>query len=299
MPSIYIQIGQSIKSENDNYYKILEFLGRGANAYAYRCLCTSGNNRGIEFVLKIQYNLSSEMRRERFLRESAFLGTCNHPAILTQYDHGTYTTTQEQYPFIVTNYMPETLRNRIDSGEIPFYSKVKYACQLLSAISFLQSENIIHRDIKPNNIFISNENAILGDFGLIKRLEETTQTATEDDINLVNTTVMSDLPGYVAMARHYRTPELVNYANRRDRLYLESDVFQLGLVLSEMFTGFNPLRPSADIFSTIELDEVGYVTAPQNGGIIRNTLKQMIKIDRNERITIDLALARFTGIYAT
>lgn len=299
MPGIYIQTGQSIRSDSDNYYRILQFLGNGANAYAYRCLCTSGNNRGIEFVLKIQYNLSTEMRRERFFRESAFLRTCNHPAILTQFDQGTYTTSQERFPFIITNYMPETLKDRMDSGEIPFDSKVKYACQLLSAIGFLQSENIIHRDIKPSNIFISNENAILGDFGLIKRLEESSQTATEDDIDLVNTTVMNDLPGYVAMARHYRTPELVNYANRRDHLYLESDVFQLGLVLSEMFTGVNPLRPATSILSSIELDDVGYVITPHSGRIIQNTLKQMLKLNRTERITINLALSRFTSIYSS
>lgn len=72
MAKIFIQIGQSIRSDNNIYYKILEFLGNGANAFAYRCLCTSGQNKGIEFVLKLQYNLSTEIRRERFLREAAF-----------------------------------------------------------------------------------------------------------------------------------------------------------------------------------------------------------------------------------
>lgn len=298
MAGIYIQVGQSIKSDSGVYYRILEFLGNGANAFAYRCLCTSGQNRGMEFVIKIQYNLSTEIRRERFLREAAFLNNCNHPAILTQFDYGTFITAQNQYPFIVTNYMPETLGDRIRTN-IPFQQKVRFSCQLLSAVAFLQSQGIIHRDIKPNNIFISNDNAILGDFGLIKKVDSANSIATDDDIDLVNATVLSNLDGYVAMARYYRTPELVNYANKTAPLYLESDVFQLGLVLTELFTGKNPLRPVADLHAPIELDDIGYVSTPRYGGVIHDTLVQMLQTDHRVRIKIDLAIDRFTGLYST
>ncbi len=299
MPGISLQVGQSIKSAREEYYKILAFLGNGANALAYKCLCTSGQHRGLEFVIKIQYNLTSTIRRERFLRETAFLYECKHPAILTQFDHGTFTTVRDEYPFIVTNFMPETLQNRMN-GEISHDSKMKYACQLLSAVSFLQSQHVIHRDIKPNNIFISNENAVLGDFGLIKKIENNEKEndiAMNDDVELINSTVLTKHDGYVAMARHYRTPELVDYANRKAPLYIESDVFQLGLVLTELFTGKNPLRPSGDLHSPIELDDVGYVSAP-HGRIIRDTLDQMLQIDRTKRIKIDSAIDRFTGIYS-
>lgn len=234
MAKIYIQVGQSIKSSRNEYYKVLGFLGRGANAFAYRCICTSGCNKGIEFVIKIQYNLSNEIRRERFFKEAKFLQESSHPAILTQYDYGTFETRQESFPFIVTNYMPETLEKRMERNDIDFAFKVKYACQLLSAISFLQKKNIIRRDIKPNNIFISNNNAILGDFGLIKELNQDEQRIMDDDINLINETIINNEEGYAAMARYYRTPELVNYANHKDELHIESDVFQLGLVLAKL-----------------------------------------------------------------
>lgn len=113
MANIFIQPGQSIRADSGEYYKILQFLGSGANAFAYRCLCTSGYNRGIEFVIKLQYNLSTEIRRQRFLRESAFLKSCNHPAILSQYDLGTFVTAHDSFPFMVTNFMPENLRNKL------------------------------------------------------------------------------------------------------------------------------------------------------------------------------------------
>lgn len=295
MPNIYITTGQSIQSANNIYYKILEFLGNGANAYAYRCLCTSGYNRGIQFALKIQYNLSTEVRRERFLREAAFLEECNHPAILTQYDYGTFETSRERYPFIVTNIMPETLHDKLAADSIPFDLKVKYSCQLLSAVAFLQSKNVVHRDIKPNNIFISNNNVVLGDFGLIKKIEQD-PIIGDDDVELVNATVMNNFTGYVAMAKYYRTPELVNYANHTDILHIESDIFQLGLVLTEMFTGTNPLCPVDDLRSPIILNELGYVQAPQHGRMIKKTLTEMLELDYRRRIGVNLALDRFTGI---
>lgn len=292
---IYIKVGQSLRSASGNYYKVLEFLGNGANAYAYRCLCTSGLNRGIEFVIKIQYNLSTETRRERFLREAEFLRSCNHPAILMQYDYGTFVTARDRYPFIVTNYMQETLLERMKK-EIPFDLKVKFACQLLSAVSFLQRQHIIHRDIKPNNIFINNDSAILGDFGLIKKLNDDDSTSDTDDIELVKATLVS---GYAAMARYYRTPELVDYANHRAPLYLESDIFQLGLVLTEMFTGKNPLRPAGNLYAPIELDDIEVINAPHHSAVIRNILMQMLQIDRSKRIGINSAMDKFTGIYVS
>lgn len=300
MAGIYIECGQSIKSDSENYYKILEFLGNGANAFAYRCMCTSGLNRGMEFVLKLQYNLSSETRRERFLREAAFLQTCTHPAILAQYDSGTFVTQKNSFPFIITNYMPETLQERLRTGFLDFDIKVKMACELLSAVAFLQQLHIVHRDIKPGNIFISDNNAILGDFGLIKKIEACSEDSSEDDVELVNETVMNQFSGYVAMARYYRTPELVAYAKREDDLHIESDVFQLGLVLTELFTGNNPLIPAEDLRSPIRLGKIGRVECGdrKDGKLIHDTLAEMLDPNWNTRIKIDQVIDRFTGLYA-
>lgn len=198
-------------------------------------------------MLKVQYNLSTETRRERFIRETAFLREEVHPAILRHFDEGSYQLPDGGiYPFVITNYCPKTLADVIKQGNVIFSEKVLYACQLLSALQLLQNRNIIHRDIKPNNIFVNGSNAVLGDFGLIKALDinEQLNEQVDDDIEMINETAFHTAEGYVAMPYFYRTPELVAYANKRDVLHIESDVFQLGLVLTELFTGENPLIPS-------------------------------------------------------
>ncbi len=304
MPRIYISVGQSIQSSTGTYYKILEFLGSGGNAFAYRVLCTSGIYRGLIFVLKLQYNLSTESRRIRFERESSFLKSGSHPAILKLYDDGVYTLPNgEIFPFIITSYLPETLKDCISTGTLNFIQKVKYACQLISAIAYLQSQKVLHRDIKPNNIFINNNDVVLGDFGLIKKIDES-ESGEDDDIEMIKESLMANesfnelLQGYIAMARFYRTPELVEYANRRSPLRLESDIFQLGLVLTEMFTGQNPLQPTDDLLSPIVLNRIGYVSGNETWGRkVFFILCSMLEIEYQRRININRLLEKFTGLY--
>lgn len=132
--------------------------------------------------MKVQYNLSTSARRERFARETSFLKDETHPAILRHFDDGEYHLPDGRvYPFVITNYCPQTLEKLIRQGNISFPAKVLYACQLLSALQLLQKRNIIHRDIKQNNIFVNGSDAILGDFGLIKVLNSAKDSMLADD----------------------------------------------------------------------------------------------------------------------
>lgn len=301
MTGIFLEPGKSIFAQSSkSYYKIIKYLGQGGNAIAFRVQCTNGLYRGIAFVLKVQYNLSTETRRERFIRETSFLKEEVHPAILRHFDEGEYKLPDGRiFPFVVTNYFPQTLADVIRQGTASFPSKVLYACQLLSALQLLQSKNVIHRDIKPNNIFVNGSNAVLGDFGLIKELDAADQfnCADDDDIEMINETVFHTADGYIAMPYFYRTPELVAYANKQDVLHLESDVFQLGLVLTELFTGNNPLVPSTDIKAPIHLNKLGQVTGTKDGGLVFTLLCKMLKEDYNERASIDELLSGFTMLY--
>lgn len=299
MSKIYISIGQSLESETGNFYKVLNFLGKGGNAFSYLVVCTSGSNRGLLFVAKVLYNLSSPKRIERFDRETTFLKTTTHPSILRHHDSGKYIIKRDNttYPFIITNYMPETLELCIKKNSIGFREKVLFSCNLLNALIYLRDKKIIHRDIKPGNIFIDNHNAILGDFGLMKDLSCNDPSQIEDDIQCLNESLTHGEAGYVAMPHFYRTPELVKFANGEDTLHIESDVFQLGLVLAEMFTGNNPLIPG-DIKSQVRLNRIGKIKdSGKHSGLVFNSIKGMLSLDYSKRPLPNSILDHFLLIY--
>ncbi len=294
-----IKIGHSLKSETENYYQVQRPLGCGGNAISYLVVCTSGDYRGLLFVAKILYNLSSPKRIERFSRETIFLKTTAHPSILRHHDSGKYflKSNNTTYPFVITNYMPDTLEMCIKKDSIGFREKVLFSCNLLNALIFLRNKNVIHRDIKPGNIFIDNHNAILGDFGLMKDLSQDDPSQIEDDKQCLNDSITHGEDGYVAMPHFYRTPELVKFANGEDTLHIESDVFQLGLVLAEMFTGENPLVPG-DIKSQVALNKIGFIKdAGKHGGLVFNSIRAMLSLDYSKRPHPNDILDHFLLIY--
>ena len=296
-----IKPGHAIRSSSGNFYQIQKYLGRGGNAISYHVVCTSGSYRGLFFVAKILYNLSSPERIKRFNRETVFLKNTAHPSILRHYDSGEYLlrSNNTTYPFIITSYMPDTLEKCIIENRLSFKDKIVFSCNLLNALIFLRERNIVHRDIKPSNIFIDNHNAVLGDFGLMKDLSYDDPSLIEDDMKCLSDSVAHEntIVGYMAMPYFFRTPELVDFANGKDKLHIESDIFQLGLVFAEMFTGENPLVPS-DLKSPVVLNRIGYIAGTnQHGGLIFRSINKMLSLDYSQRPHPNEILDHFLQIY--
>lgn len=241
----YLATGTSVLSETSNWYRNIQFLGKGGSAATFLVICTTGENRGIPFALKVFQRRTKPERRESLITEAKFLRTCRHPAVMQVFDQGIYA---EEHPFFVAEYLPKTLRQAMDSGSLSLTEKLLVATQLVSGLVYLAGLPVpaIHRDLKPQNIFLKGRAAVLGDFGLLKRVDE----QTEEDLEFIKESIG------IGMARFYRTPDLVEYFQSGKRPTPKSDVFQLGLVLTELFTGRNPLLWSKDALSPLELGDI-------------------------------------------
>lgn len=254
----------------ENTYEILEWIGIGGNTVAYLALGESGKLNGHFVVIKFFYNDITKERKNRFLEEEKILDQLEHPAIMEIFDHGEY----DYSPFHVLEYCPKTLRHVINSNEATNFEKLCYIRQLIEALSHLKytEDKIIHRDIKPSNIFINGKTAKLGDFGLAKIKDS---ESSSDQMNTMEVSTEEGIP------YRYPTPDLIKYEEDKGEITYKSDIFQLGLVTAELFTGDNPAymtKSNYEETGDFELDELSYIK-----GQFRSRIATIIKkmIDKN------------------
>ncbi len=208
-----------------NRYKLLKLIGKGGMADVYLALDTILNR---EVAIKIlKSDLTGDLYSvERFKREAFAVSKLMHPNIVEIYDVGE----QDNHYFIVMEYVSgSTLkkliqkRGKLDKKEAIFIMK-----QLSSALCHAHSENIIHRDIKPQNVIVKDDGTVkILDFGIALASDAMQLTA--------NNTVLGSV--------HYLAPELSkgSYAS------IQSDIYALGVVFYELLSGTVPYKAQTPI----------------------------------------------------
>lgn len=280
----YLDVDQSILSESKVWYRNLQLLGSGGNAATFLVVATSGDHRGVPFAVKFFRKLSRPERQASFLAEMRFLRTCNHPSIMRVFDAGIF----YNNPFFVAEYLPNTLEKVMRASGTSIVLKISFALQILSALAYLErlEPPVIHRDIKPQNIFVKGNSCVLGDFGLLKHADPS--LAEDRD-------VFKESLG-VGMPFRYRTPDQVAYLNNLAPLTAKSDVFQLGLVLAELFTGRNPEKRAGDFGDPVELEPLRRIPGSLSDPIA-SIINRMLMPDPDSREPASRLLDPWEGVF--
>ena len=200
-------------------YEIITKVGNGGMATVYKAKDTLLNRFVAVKILRDEFTTDQEFIK-RFEAEAQSAASITHPNIVSVYDVGN----QDNLYYIVMELIQgKTLKEIIleESGPLPWKWSVGIAIQIASALEVAHKNNVIHRDIKPHNIIITEDGvAKVTDFGIAKAVSNSTITAFGTTIGSV----------------HYFSPEHA----RGGYTDAKSDLYSLGVVMYEMLTGKLP-----------------------------------------------------------
>ena len=216
----------------DNRYEILEKIGNGGMATVYKAKDHVLNRFDAIKILKDEFTTDTEFIK-KFNSEAQSAASLSHPNIVSIYDVGSE---DNLYYIVMELIQGKTLKEIIiEDGILSWKWSVNIAIQIASALEVAHKNNIIHRDIKPHNIIITEDGiAKVTDFGIAKAVSNSTITAFGTTIGSV----------------HYFSPEHAKggYTDAK------SDLYSLGIVLYEMLTARVPF--DADTPVSVALKQV-------------------------------------------
>ena len=216
----------------NNRYEIIEKIGNGGMATVYKAKCHVLNRYVAIKILKDEFTTDSEFIK-KFNTEAQSAASLTHPNIVSVFD---VCNEGNLYYIVMELIQGKTLKEIIvEDGILSWKWSVNIAIQIASALETAHKNNIIHRDIKPHNIIITEDGiAKVTDFGIAKAVSNSTITAFGTTIGSV----------------HYFSPEHA----RGGYTDAKSDLYSLGIVMYEMLTGKVPF--DADTPVSVALKQV-------------------------------------------
>lgn len=250
-----------------NRYKIEKKVGEGGMAYVYEAKDNLLNRRVAVKVLRPEF-VDDQDFLKKFKREAEAVASLSHPNIVNVYDVGE----DGKVHYIVMEYVDgKNLKEIIqEEGTLDEYTALDITKQIAMALGSAHKRGIIHRDIKPHNILISNEGRNIvkvADFGIAKAVSNST---------------MTNIGGVIGSV-HYFSPEQA----KGKFVTNNADLYSLGIVLYEMLTGKVPFRGETPVAialqhinDDIEFTEEEKIRIPQSVRTIIKKLTEKNTMDR-------------------
>jgi serine/threonine protein kinase/Tol biopolymer transport system component len=213
-------------------YKITEYIAQGGMATIFRAyqpaLDRSVALKAIHPALK-----GDRVFVDRLKREAAIIAKLNHPNIVTVYDFAE----SDGIPYVVLQFIEgKTLKDVLSEGRLSTSQILNIVRPVAEALAYAHEHGILHRDVKPSNILIDHEGQVyLTDFGLARLQQSNESTASQD--------MLIGSPQYLS-------PEQA----KSEDVDVTTDIYSLGVVMYEMFTGRVPFQgdtPYATILAQI------------------------------------------------
>jgi hypothetical protein len=252
-------------------YEILAKIGEGGMGEVYRARDTR-LNRDVALKILPPHTADNPTAFARFQREAQAVAALSHPNILAVHDFGRTETTS----YVVFELLRGiSLRDRLAGGPLPVRKAVEYGRQIADGLAVAHAQRITHRDIKPDNLFVTDEGRVkILDFGLA----DTPADAAADESTITRTFAPETAAGILLGTMGYMAPEQL----RAQPVDHRADIFALGVTVYEMCSGQRPFRGAtpADIMSAVltadapELVVPGQATPPGLDRIVRRCLEK-------------------------
>ena len=226
-------------------YEVVALIGAGGMGEVYRARDPRLGRDVAVKVLPAAFSADPD-RLRRFEQEARAAAALNHPNILAVYDIGTH----DNAPYIVSELLEgETIHDRLakasasaapalakGDGGLPVRKAVDYAIQITHGLAAAHEKGILHRDLKPGNVFITTDGRIkILDFGLAKLTQGDAALAGASELP---TASVGTEPGMLLGTMGYMSPEQVRGQTADHR----ADLFAFGAILYEMLSGQRAFR---------------------------------------------------------
>lgn len=247
-----------------SHYEILETVGRGGMGEVFKA-----RDLQLDRVVAVKFLPSnveaSETQKQRFIQEAKTASSLDHPNICTI--HEIDSAPDGQLFIAMAYYDGETLRKKLDRGQLELVELVDIAIQVAQGLAKAHAKGIIHRDIKPSNLMITNDGMVkILDFGLAKLIGGSALTS----------------PAMLLGTAAYMSPEQIT--GETDQ---RTDLWSLGVVMYEMLTGRRPFEAETENTTIYQIlhQQPRQVTAlrPTVPAALARIIVRALEKDRNRR----------------